>query len=59
MNKKKVKTFQWTVSLIICAVLFMMVPDMIHEGRFLLGIATFLFSTPYGFLSLYKFNKWA
>lgn len=59
MTKEKVKIFQWGLSLFICALLFMMVPDMIDQGRFLLGITSFIFSISYGLLSVYKFEKWA
>ena len=59
MTKKKLKTFQWGFSLFICALLFMMVPDMIHQGYFMTGFLTFFFSISYGLLSVYKFEKWA
>ena len=59
MTKGKVKMFQWGLSVFICILLFMMVPDMIHKGHFLLGIMTFMFSISYGLLSVYKFEKWA
>lgn len=58
MTKRKVKIFQWGLSLVVCALLFMMFPDMIHQGYFMKGFLTFFFSTTYGLLSLYKFEKW-
>ena len=58
MTKEKLKMTQWSLSLALCILFFMMVPDMIDQGRFLLGIATFIFSTSYGLLSCYKLEKW-
>ena len=59
MTKKTLKIFQWGLSLFICTVLFMMVPDMIDQGYFMRGFLTFFFSISYGLLSVYKFEKWA